>query len=124
MRIAIVGSRTFKDPERAKNTLYLAIERIAAKHPEAVIISGGAKGADLWAKEAATKFGLEYKEFPADWDKHGRVAGFLRNSQIVEDCTHVLAFWNGTSNGTMDTVTKAKAAHKHCVVWDEGNMNP
>ena len=36
----------------------------------------------------------------------------LRNSLIVADCDMVVAFWDGRSRGTLDTITKAVQAGK------------
>ena len=40
------------------------------------------------------------KQFPADWDTHGRSAGYKRNIQMGHYGTHLLAFWDGKSKGT------------------------
>ena len=48
----------------------------------------------------------------ADWDRLGKGAGIIRNSQIIERCTSVLAFWDGVSRGTLDSITKAIRAGK------------
>ena len=45
---------------------------------------------------------LKIAEFPADWEKHGRGAGFVRNKQMAEYATHLLAFWDGKSKGNRE----------------------
>jgi hypothetical protein len=55
--------------------------------------------------------------FPADWDKHGKAAGFLRNTTIIENADWVVAFWDGTSRGTSDSIKKAHAAGKPISVF-------
>jgi hypothetical protein len=117
--IAIVGSRTFNDPETAKSAVFAAVARIAVKHPTATIVSGGARGVDTWANDAARSQGLPCVVLKPDWDKHGRAAGLLRNTEIVEASTHILGFWNGFSRGTQDTLSKAKKAGKPVSVWVE-----
>jgi len=47
-----------------------------------------------------------------DWDKYRKSAGFIRNQQIIDACTFVLAFWDGKSKGTKDTIDKARKAKK------------
>jgi hypothetical protein len=47
-----------------------------------------------------------------DWFAHGRVAGLMRNSQIVDYAEEVFAFHDGTSRGTLDTIRKAREAGK------------
>ncbi|KKN03463.1 hypothetical protein LCGC14_1107490 [marine sediment metagenome] len=105
MRLAIVGGRDFND---------YSLVRVwcdTFRH-HLHIISGGAKGADSLAKKYAMERFLPYTEFPAEWDKYGKSAGFLRNQTIVNNCDMVLAFWDGQSRGTADTINKAKRAMK------------
>jgi len=109
MKLAIVGSRTFDDYGmlacKIHNHFYLVQIR--------EIISGGANGADSLAKKYARQhLNIKYTEFPADWNKHGKAAGFIRNQQIVDACDTVLAFWDGKSAGTKDTIERAKRAKK------------
>jgi hypothetical protein len=59
-------------------------------------------------------------EMPADWNKHGKRAGFIRNIEMldmlnpVEDI--VIAFWDGESRGTMHTVDNARERGIPCFV--------
>ena len=49
--------------------------------------------------------------FYADWDKHGKAAGPIRNQQMVDARPDaVLAYWDGQSRGTLDTITRAAKA--------------
>lgn len=75
-----------------------------------VIVSGGAKGADAWAKETAEESSkYAYKEFLPDWDKHGKKAGYIRNITMLEQdgVEHCLALWDGESKGTKHTIDAA-----------------
>jgi hypothetical protein len=101
-RIAIVGSRNFSKPELVFNFVKQLSE-------DTVIVSGGARGVDTWAELAAKKRGLGLLVFPAEWDKYGKRAGYLRNITIVENCDKVVAFWDGQSRGTQHTVSIAKS---------------
>ena len=112
MKLAIVGSRTFSED-------YINIFNIFNEHftdGEAwtidTIISGGASGADKAAKNFCGVYGVTYIEFPAMWGIYGKSAGFKRNQQIVDACDMVLAFWDGYSSGTKDTIERAKQAKK------------
>lgn len=62
---------------------------------------------------------MAYIEYPAKWkNPDGSInkrAGFERNSIIVDESDVLVAFWNGKSNGTMDTYQKAVKAGKP--VW-------
>lgn len=112
MKVAIVGSRNFPDPERVR----AVVRAILAKHPGTEIVSGGARGVDSWAEEEARAQGAPVRVFPADWDRHGKRAGFLRNKDIVAHADHVVAFWDGESKGTQHTMNLAREAGKLAMV--------
>jgi len=103
MKIAIVGSRGFDDYDMMNEVLFSSVSP-----NEDIIISGGAKGADSLAEQFAKENDIECKVIEADWDTFGKSAGMLRNSQIVEESDHIIAFWDGKSKGTLDTINKAK----------------
>jgi hypothetical protein len=48
--------------------------------------------------------------FPANWDRHGKAAGGIRNTAMANYGTHLIAFWDGESPGTRDMIAKAKRA--------------
>jgi len=106
INIAIVGSRTFDDYNRMKSVMDTFID--IHKEKEICIVSGGARGADLLGERYAKESGLEFKCFPADWGKHGRVAGFVRNKDIVKESDRIVAFWNNKSSGTKNTLDEAE----------------
>lgn len=106
MNVAIIGSRTFTDYERAKQflaALDLDISRI---------ISGGARGADAIAERYAAEHGIPTTIYPADWERYGRGAGMIRNKQIIADADLVVAFWDGASKGTKNAMELARKAKK------------
>lgn len=112
-RIAIVGSRKFPNEQQV-------IDYVKQLPLNVVVVSGGATGVDRWAVEAATKRGIETKFYVPDWiNPDGTTnykAGFERNSLIVDDCDELVAFWDGASKGTQDSITKARAAGKQVVI--------
>lgn len=77
-----------------------------------VIVSGGAKGADTFAREYAIRNNIRLLEFIPDYKKFGRIAPIIRNRQIVENCDFLLAFWNGKSPGTRHALDYAKRKGK------------
>lgn len=105
MRLIIAGGRDFKD--------YIFLESEVLKFTKGVpaeqltIVSGKARGADSVGEELAKGYKLKLVEFPADWEKHGRGAGFVRNKQMAEYATHLLAFWDGKSKGTENMILTA-----------------
>ncbi len=115
VRIAIIGCRHFTDYK----FLVEKINELADTNDWNIvqIISGAARGADTLARQLAKKNNIDLLEFPADWDKHGKLAGFMRNSDIVNNADVIVAFWDYVSNGTRDSINKAKEAKKeHYIV--------
>jgi hypothetical protein len=110
--VAIVGSRDY--PDRGAVSRYMGELQMTAW--DSIIVSGGAQGPDTWAVEDAEDLGLHAEVFKADWPKHGRAAGMIRNTQIVERCDRVVAFWDGISKGTLDTIRKATRAGKPVLI--------
>jgi predicted Rossmann fold nucleotide-binding protein DprA/Smf involved in DNA uptake len=109
MKVAIVGSRTY--PNLSKVRAY-----IQTLPPDTVIVSGGARGVDKCAEKVAESIGLQTEIYPADWHKFGKSAGMKRNQQIVEASDRVVAFWDGQSRGTNNTIETAKKLGKEVTV--------
>jgi hypothetical protein len=115
MRYAIVGSRTFNDYNKLKDTLNLLKDLD-------VIISGGAKGADSLAQQYAIAFGIQLIEYLPDWKKYGRAAGHIRNKDIVDNCDKLIAFWDGKSKGTLNSIKLAQKSNKLFNIIMEENI--
>lgn len=104
MRVIVAGGRDFTDQRRAFDCL----DRFHAHWPIAVLISGMARGADTIGCEWARSRGVRLLPMPADWDAHGRSAGFIRNEQMAEVGNYLLAFWDGRSHGTKHMIDIAQ----------------
>ncbi len=104
MNIAVVGSRTFTD--------YQLLITILKEYDIKQLISGGAIGADKLAEQYAKEYNISIIVYKPDWQKHGKIAGLLRNTDIIKDADIVIAFWNGISTGTKDSINKAKQMNK------------
>ena len=79
------------------------------------IISGMAKGADTLGIRYAEEHKLTVVLYPANWKKYPRMAGILRNMNMLVTATHLVAFWDGKSHGTKHMIEIAKA--KGIPVW-------
>ena len=97
---------------------------------DAYLMDGMARGVD---NAAFTGFyrchpGAQSLRRPAEWDKHGKKAGLLRNEQMVLECVtlqdrgwavEVHAWWDGSSRGTKNCMDAALAVgfpvtvHRH-----------
>lgn len=111
MRLAAIGSRTFKDEKLAEE---FVLKYIRMK--DDVLVSGGAEGADKICEHVAASRGYLTKIYKAEWKKYGKSAGFMRNKQIIEDCDFVLAFWDGVSKGTAHSLNIAKKLKKPTLI--------
>lgn len=106
----VVGSRGFRDYSLLKERLDYYLQN---QGDEAVIVSGGANGADSLAEQYAKERGLPLKVFHADWQTHGKGAGYIRNKQMHKYLSKqskrgVVAFWDGKSKGTTHSFDLAK----------------
>ena len=113
MNIAIVGGRDFNDYPLLKESILAYID--AHEKPEN-IVSGGAKGADTLAAQFATEMGIPLLIFKPDYQRYGRGATLVRNTQIIENAEVVFAFWDGQSKGTKDSIKKAEKLEKELYI--------
>ena len=117
MNLGIVGSRSFEDYELMKREVDL--EGID------FIVSGGARGADSLAALLAADNDIPLIEFKPDYREHGKKAPFIRNSQIVAASDFIIAFWDGKSTGTLDTIRKAQNLGKKVIIveYNRGTLD-
>lgn len=108
MKVAIVGSRGFDNYEQMKQVL--------SAFKITLIISGGAIGADKLAERYAKEHSIPTMIHLPDWKQHGPQAGFIRNTDIINDAELVIAFWDMESKGTLDSIKKAEASNKSLLV--------
>ena len=52
--------------------------------------------------------GLACDIHPADWDKHGKAAGPIRNAEMAEVADALIAFWDGQSRETKSMIDLAR----------------
>jgi len=109
MIIGVIGSRGFDD--------YQLLSSVLENYHIHAIVSGGAKGADSLAARYASENNIKLVEFLPDWSL-GLNAGFLRNQHIVDSSDMIIAFWDGVSGGTLDSIKKARKQKKKVVVID------
>lgn len=114
MRVALVGSREFSDWETFQTCVEDTLTKWGVTDFKSIecVVSGGARGADTLAERWARENGIHLVVLKADWQGKGRAAGVLRNTDIVNLCTHLIAFPSPKGSGTQDSVRKAKAAGK------------
>ena len=106
-KVIIAGGRDFVDYNllREKVNNILIDKRLTHK---IVIVSGCARGADTLGMRYASENILDIEEYPADWDKYGKKAGYMRNVEMAENADALIAFWDGKSKGTKHMIDIAK----------------
>lgn len=109
MKVIIAGSRSITD----YNTLLEAIEESGFEIT--IILSGHAKGVDQLGERYAEEHDIPNIQFLPNWSV-GKHAGFMRNSEMVEEADALIAVYDGKSKGTKDTVTKMRKANKRIYV--------
>ena len=112
-RVLVCGSRNFSDVGLLGAKLDEVRKRLGGVPMR--VISGAARGADSLAAGWARQRGVACDEYPAEWERYGRSAGYRRNERMLaEGRPHmVVAFPQGESRGTrmmMDIAAKAGVA--------------
>jgi YspA, cpYpsA-related SLOG family len=102
--VLVCGGRDYADSE----FITKVIKYLRDKFGTTIIVHGNARGADSLARDAARQLGMEDRPYSADWNKHGRAAGPIRNQQMLdnEEIDTVVAFPGG--RGTADMIGRAK----------------
>ena len=125
-RLLVCGSRDWTDAKIVQQIVLGYLEDAIVNFGRLVLIEGCARGADraacqMWDGRPGenggvrgTHLDLVHEHYPADWDKHGKAAGPIRNRQMLKEGRPqvVIAFSDDIENskGTKDMVTIAKAA--------------
>lgn len=113
MKVLVCGSRDWKDYGSIWNRLY----RLNQNNYTITIIHGAAsrkvdgieESADMLAHKAAYELGFPIERFPANWKKYGKVAGFKRNLEMLDQKPDlVIAFQKDNSRGTQHTMDNAR----------------
>lgn len=114
MRVLVCGGRHYADRNRVYKELGDLLsdpaDEYGMPYKDAVVISGGATGADQHALDWAVVHWCQFEEYKANWAQHGKAAGHIRNQQMLDEGKPdlVLAFPGG--RGTADMVRRAKKA--------------
>ena len=109
----VCGGRDFADRDRA----YSWLDRLAAHHgtPDR-LIHGDARGADRIGRDWARDRGVPIGTYPADWTRHGRAAGPIRNQQMLDEGHPSLVIALPGGRGTADMIARSQAAGIKTVV--------
>jgi hypothetical protein len=96
-KLIIAGSREFDNYPLLKEKVDFLLKNVTE---DIEIVSGTARGADTLGEKYARENNFQVKLFPADWNKHGKSAGFIRNEEMAKYANACVVFWMNNSKGT------------------------
>ena len=113
-RVIIAGSRDFNNYQLLKEKCDFLLANIKE---EIIIVSGTARGADKLGEQYAKEKGYKIDSHPANWDLHGKSAGYIRNEEMAKCSDALIAFWDSVSKGTKHMIDLANKHNlKVCVI--------
>lgn len=80
MKVLVAGSRNWKTDEQITKILN-ELERLPS---DTIIVHGACHGVDMIADAIAFELGFTVKQYPANWNKHRRSAGPIRNIEMYD----------------------------------------
>lgn len=109
--VLVCGGREFAD----YLLLVKKLDKITADLGKLVVVHGAAAGADTLADKWVQERGHTVVRFHADWEKHGKAAGPLRNQEMLDfiltaQQRFAVCCWDGESRGTKDMIRKLAGA--------------
>ena len=129
MKLIIAGSRELREDSfpiiREKTDAFLwslfeKNQKEGRTFDGITIISGTARGADRLGERYGEENHYQIKRMPADWDKHGKSAGYKRNAEMAEQADALIVFWDGKSRGSkhmIDIWERSHSSKPHRVVF-------
>ncbi len=113
--VIIAGSRSIIDYD-------IVLEAIEKSGYEITrVISGTAPGVDSLGELWAIKHGIPYVRMPANWNKYGKKAGFIRNKEMAVAADKAIIVWDGKSPGSSNMIDEMLALNKPVYVEVIGN---
>jgi len=120
--VCVAGTRYFND----KRFFHEKILEFLAMQTEPVLFVSGAaaSGADDLIIRWCDRFRYPCKRMPADWNNdrglpnfNKNAAGFMRNEEMAQIITHLLAFFDGESHGTQDMIARCEDKKRHIQIF-------
>ena len=93
MKTIIAGGRQYTP--RAQD--YMLLDSLGIT----TVLSGGASGADQLGERWASTRGVPLLRFVAEWGKHGKAAGPIRNREMAKHAEAIVLFSGGAGTKNM-----------------------
>lgn len=123
MRVLFSGNRKFSDDK----AVILMLDRLAARAGSAAqvtVVHGGSGNLDWMVDVLARHMGMPVEIHRANWQKHGKAAGPIRNRAMVELGADLLvAYPLPGGRGTQDCIKQAVKAGIPTIVYDASTGN-
>lgn len=97
MKVLVCGGRGYSDGEHIYAVLHDLHKELVFTH----LIHGAASGADQYAGTWAIRNGVQVVSCPANWEFHGRRAGYLRNVAMADLCPDLVVAFPGAAGTRM-----------------------
>lgn len=123
MRVLITGSRDWEDEAHVRKEMSRLWDRCPPFEMITIVHGGCPTGVDRYAARwvdtsAADDVNVTEEVHPADWKKHGKSAGPIRNQEMVDsEPDYFLAFVRNSSPGTTGTVSLCRRSQISGAVW-------
>lgn len=111
MRVIIAGSRHYQNYEVVEQAI------VDSGFNVTEVVFGGSRGVDKLGLDWAIKHGVTVKTFLADWERHGKGGGPIRNTQMASYADALILVWNGISHGSADM--KRKAEKRKLLIYEK-----
>lgn len=113
MRVLVCGTRDAENYLGANGRLVASLSSLCVDEHVTALIEGGCNGPDEWARQFANLHKIPCFTYRAQWAKHGKSAGPIRNQRMIDigKPDLVVAVWDGKSRGTRDMIERAVKAH-------------
>lgn len=109
VRLLITGSRSWDREDLILDELTKFADWATRRGQSVSLLSGTAAGADRMCERVGKRLGFNIERFPADWNAHGKRAGFVRNQEMVNTGPDFcLAFIKSGSRGASMTARIAQ----------------
>lgn len=120
--LIIAGSRKFNNFDYMVECLDDLLSLLVEEGVEIIVVSGTAYGADKLGEKYAELRGYDIIRMPANWEKEGKRAGYMRNydmAKLVKEkgfggCA---CFWDGDSPGTKWMIDICKKENIDCFIY-------
>ena len=119
-KVLVCGSRSITDTPWVYSQIAKYTQELIRSNPtnfnNPVLIEGEARGVDSIAKDYALEHNWSIESYPAEWDKYGKSAGYIRNDIMVKEADFVLVLWDGQSRGTKHDIDLCRRYNKPYVL--------